>query len=127
MSQKKKRVLLVDAENRNVREEFINDYKDILSLIGCQFFDVVEWQLKDIDTPFTIYCDDIGKLKPHIVSGISLSDPNYYLAGNLVISKSDEEGNDVPLTSEECNDIIFKSMSGYQLSDGTSYPLLILK
>lgn len=127
MTQKKTRVLLIDAENRNVREEFIDDYKDIQTLIGCQWFDVVQWELKDIDTEYVIYCDDMGKLKPHIVSGISLSDPNYYLAGNLVISKADEEGNDVPLTSEECNDIIFKSMSGYKLSDGTCYPLLILK
>ena len=126
MQKKSVKALLIDIENRLVRYVQIVDYKDILKALDCEYIDVVERELLNQGEPYTIYCDDIGKL---VRKRISAYNPlnGETIVGNIIVSLTDDEGEMISLTDEQMNDIIFNSIITVNHKDnGQEYPLLVL-
>lgn len=93
-----------------------NDYGEFLHKnIDCRYFDLVNTPLLE---GYDLWVDDEGKLKeenryPTMHTGIC------YIYGNIVITKSDIDGNIIPLSLNECKELIklFKNRFNTNLND----------
>lgn len=96
------RGLLLDPENQKISEYEYTTCEDIEKAVNSIMFDVVYRHIGTDKSPlYTIYLDDIGLFRtPYYMSAFN-ADDSTKLVGNLLITRTDEHGNDVNLTDKE--------------------------
>lgn len=118
--------LLIDVENAEVKEIEINDYRDFEKFIHCSAIDVARRYIGDKNKCFDIIVDDCGMLKENAIpSAINLS--QVMLVGNLVVTKTGLDGEQIPLTDDDINYLYNYIRTGYKLTENglVEYPVLV--
>ena len=101
----------------------IEDNLDVFyELIGCRCVDIVERKIGN--KYFDVICDDEGALKDNTV--VSAVDTQFHpmIFGNLIISKSDDEGNLIDLSEEDIKQILRHTKTYFTLGFTKVYPAL---
>lgn len=117
------KVVYLNAENRELPN--VIDIEDNLEvfyeLINCRCIDIVSRKIGH--KYFDVICDDEGALKENVI--ISAVDTQFrpMLVGNLIITKSDEEGNLIDLSDEDIKQILRHIKTYFTLSNHV-YPAL---
>ena len=117
------KVVYLNVEGRGL-PTVIDDEDELevfYKLIGCRCIDIVP--LKIGHKYYDVICDDEGLFKDDAI--ISAVDTQFrkMLVGNLIISKSDEEGELIDLSCEDIKQILRHTKSYFTLSDKV-YPVL---
>lgn len=118
--------LLIDVENCEVKEVEISDFTDFYKYIGRSAFDVAGRYIGDENRWYDIFVDDIGMLKENpIISAINVTE--IMLVGNLVITKTAENGEQLPLSDDDIKYLYKYIRTGYKRTeDGIyTYPVLV--
>lgn len=118
--------LLIDVVNCEVKEVEITDFHDFYKHIGCSAFDVAGRYIGDENRWFDIFVDDIGMLKENaIISAINVTE--VMLVGNLVITRTGEDGEQLPLSNDDIEYLYKYIRTGYKrTADGIyAYPVLV--
>lgn len=116
----KMRALLLKPVERTLDEIQIDSYYDIQDAIGTSFITAVTRQIgTDEKYTFTLYIDDCGLLKTDPVLSAWSGYANNVLVGNLVISRTDEEGNDLDLSDDDIEYIKSHAINMYDLTTGS--------
>ena len=114
------RALLLKPVERTLDEIQIDSYYDIQDAIGTSFITAVTRQIgADEKYTFTLYIDDCGLLKTDPVLSAWSGYANNVLVGNLVISRTDEEGNDLDLSDDDIEYIKYHTIDMYDLTTGS--------
>ena len=90
-------------------------------LIGCRCIDIV--QRKIGHKYFDVICDDEGALKEDCIVSAVDTQFRQMLVGNLIISKSDDEGNLIDLSDKDIKQILRHTKTYFTLSNKV-YPAL---
>lgn len=118
--------LVIDVERCVVAEAEVTKYTDFYKYIGCSAFDVAGRYIGDENRWFDIFVDDIGALKENaIISAINGTE--VMLFGNLVITKTAENGEQLPLSDDDIKYLCKYIRTGYKRTvDGIyAYPVLV--
>lgn len=102
---------------------YISTLEDIYTAINAEAFDIVDRQIGlNKDRIYSIYCDDLGRLKPdnHLSA---YGDEHCYLVGDLLIAKHNESGEMVDLTE---SDIDYIGKQIYRTFDNRKHEVDIL-
>ena len=94
------KLLLLDVWKGQVKTIQIKEFEDYYKYLNCDCFDIVTRRIGKQKLPFDIFCDDEGLLKFHIPTAYN-SKNQTMLVGNLIFSKTDNEGETISLTPEE--------------------------
>ena len=117
------KVVYLNVENQELPK--VMDIEDKLDtfyeLIGCRCIDIV--QRKIGHKYFDVICDDEGLFKD--VTVVSAVDTQFrkMLVGNLIVSKSDNEGNLIDLSEEDIKQILRHTKTYFTLN-AKVYPAL---
>ena len=97
--------LLIDVINRCADVVDMEDtLKNYYSLINCSTIDIAVRKIGGI--PYDIICDDNGWFaSKQVVSARSETNVDDFFVGNLLICRSDDEGNEVSLTSDDIKNL----------------------
>ena len=113
--------LLVDISRCEVAEVDITNYKDFYVLINCSCFDVARRQIGNEKRYYDIFVDDMGMLRgERIVSAVD-NNCEVMLVGNLVITKTDEEGEQIDLSNDDIEYLKHYILLGIS-EDSNGYP-----
>ena len=118
------KVVYLNVENQELPKVMdIEDELDVFyELIGCRCVDIVERKIGD--KYFDVICDDEGALKEDgVVSAVDLQF-HRMLFGNLIVSKSDNEGNLIDLSEEDIKQILRHTKTYFTLNFNKVYPAL---
>lgn len=118
--------LVIDVERCVVAEVEVTKYTDFYKYIGCSAFDVAGRYIGDENRWFDIFVDDIGALKENaIISAINGTE--VMLFGNLVITKTDKNGEQLPLSDDDIKYLCKYIRTGYKRTDDGiyAYPVLV--
>lgn len=117
------KVVYLDVENQVLPKVIdIEDKLDVFyELIGCRCIDIVQRRIGN--KYFDIICDDEGALVEDPV--VSAVDTQFHqmLFGNLIISKSDGEGNLIDLSYDDIKQILRHTKTYFTLNNKI-YPAL---
>ena len=94
------KLLLLDVWKGQVRTIQIKEFEDYYKYLNCNCFDIPTRRIGKKKRAFDIFCDDEGALKYNIASAYN-SKNQTMLVGNLIFSKTDDEGETISLTPEE--------------------------
>lgn len=97
-----KSLLLLDVWKGEIKTITIKEFEDYYKYLNCECFDIVTRRIGKQKLPFDIFCDDEGLLKFHIPTAFNTKNQTM-LVGNLIFSKTDNEGETISLTPEEIN------------------------
>ncbi len=117
------KVVYLNVENQELPK--VIDIEDKLEvfyeLIGCRCIDILRRKIGN--KYFDIIIDDEGLLKESYI--ISAVDTQFkpMLAGNLIVSKSDDEGKMIDLSEEDIKQILRHTKTYFTLSNKV-YPAL---
>lgn len=120
------KALLIDVKRCVVEEVEVTKYTDFYKYIGCSAFDVAGYYIGDENRWFDIFVDDIGMLREDvIISAINVTE--IMLAGNLVITKTAKNGEQLPLSDDDIKYLWKYIRTGYKrTADGIyAYPVLV--
>lgn len=118
--------LLIDVENAEVKEIEINDFRDFYKHIHCSAFDVAGCYIGDENRWYDIFVDDCGMLEENaIISAINLDE--VMLVGNLVITKTGADGEQLPLSDDDIDYLYRFIRTGYKRTEKgiEIYPVLV--
>ena len=117
------KVVYLNVENQALPKVIdIEDELDVFyELIGCRCIDIV--QRKIGHKYFDVICDDEGALKDDPVVSAVDTQFRHMLVGNLIISKSDGEGNLIDLSEEDIKQILRHTKTYFTLGN-EMYPAL---
>lgn len=120
------KALLIDVENCGVAEVEITKYTDFYKYIGCSAFDVAGRYIGDENRWYDIFVDDIGMLREEVIIS-AINGTEIMLAGNLVITKTAENGEQLPLSDDDIKYLYKYIRTGYKRTeDGIyAYPVLV--
>ena len=98
-----------------------DNLKVFYELIGCQYVDIVRRKIGD--KQYDVICDDEGLFKEHPI--ISAVDNTYkpMFVGNLIISKSNDEGELIDLSENDIKQILRHTITYFTMNRNT-YPAL---
>lgn len=118
--------LLIDVYRREVDIVDCSIYPDAYKLLNCSTYDIPFRAIGFENRVFGIVVDDEGLLKNNqIVSAVS---PHFeeIFVGNLLITRFDEEGNQIDLSDDDINYLNRYIVTGAMVNDGIvdSYPIL---
>ena len=116
------KVVYLNVENQELPKVMdIEDKLDVFyELIGCRCIDIVRRKIGH--KYFDVICDDEGLFKDEpIVSAVD-TQFRQMLVGNLIVSKSDDKGNQIDLSEEEIKQILRHTKTYFTLSK--IYPAL---
>lgn len=117
------KVVYLNVENQALPTVIdIEDNLDVFyELIGCRCIDIVHRKIGH--KYFDVICDDEGLFKDDPI--VSAIDTNFHhmLVGNLIVSKSDGEGNLIELSDEDIKQILRHTKTYFTL-DNKVYPAL---
>ena len=102
---------------------YISSLDDIYKAINAKTFDIVDRQIgRDKNRIYSIYCDDLGRLKPdnHLSA---YGNEHCYLVGDLLIAKHDESGEMIDLSY---SDIDYIGKQIYRCFDNRKHEVDIL-
>lgn len=119
----KKKMILVDVKNRNIRIVEADGLDDYYELIGCRCIDIVN---RDIGGKrYEVICDDEGLFTdgPQVSAVNRAGQP--MLVGNLLIAGQAEEGELTALTEEDIITINESIGMATSLAHPDPYPLII--
>ena len=118
--------LLIDVKRCVVEEVEVTKYTDFYKYIGCSAFDVAGRYIGDENRWFDIFVDDIGMLREDVVIS-AINGTEIMLAGNLVIAKTAENGEQLPLSDDDIKYLCKYIRTGYKrTADGIyAYPVLV--
>ena len=119
--------LLIDVVNADVKEVEITDFHDFYKYIGCSAFDVAGRYVGAENRWYDIFVDDCGMLKENaIVSAVNMTNC-VMLVGNLVITRTGEDGEQIPLTQDDVNYLYEYLRTAVRKEDGKlkPYPVLV--
>ncbi len=102
-----KSLLLLDVWKGQIKTITIKEFEDYYKYLNCDCFDIVTRRIGKQNLYFDIFCDDEGLLKLHIPTAFNTKNQTM-LVGNLIFSKTDNEGETISLTPEE-----IKYIKGY--------------
>ena len=117
------KVVYLNVENQELpRAIDVNDELEVFyELIGCRCVDIV--QRKIGHKYFDVICDDEGALKDDPVVSAVDTQFRHMLVGNLIVSKSDDEGNLIDLSEEDIKQILRHTKTYFTLNNKV-YPAL---
>jgi hypothetical protein len=104
--------LLIDVERCEINEVDITNYKDFYTLINCTCFDVAHRQIGHEKSYYDIFVDDMGLLKNRPIISAVDGNCDMMLVGNLVITKTDAEGEQMDLSDNDIQYIRHHIMLG---------------
>lgn len=90
-------------------------------LIGCRCIDIVHRKIGN--KYFDIICDDEGLFKGYAITSAVDTEFRQMLVGNLIVSRSDDEGNLIDLSDEDIKQILRHTKTYFTLSNKL-YPAL---
>lgn len=111
------KVVYLNVENQQLPKAMdIEDKLDVFyELIGCRCIDIV--QRKIGNKYFDVICDDEGALKEDALVSAVDTQFRQMLVGNLIISKSNDEGNLIDLSDEDIKQILRHTKTYFTLSN----------
>lgn len=117
------KVVYLNVENQALPKVIdIEDELDVFyELIGCRCIDIVQRRIGH--KYFDVICDDEGALKDDPVVSAVDTQFRHMLVGNLIISKSDGEGNLIDLSEEDIKQILRHTKTYFTLGN-EMYPAL---
>lgn len=95
--------------------------KVFYELIGCRSIDIARRKIGN--KYFDIICDDNGLLKTNHVTSAVDTQFREMMVGNLIVTKSDDEGNLIDLSDDEIKQILRHTKTYFTLSNKV-YPAL---
>lgn len=118
--------LLIDVKRCVVEEVEVTKYTDFYKYIGCSAFDVAGRYIGDENRWYDIFVDDIGMLREEVIIS-AINGTDIMLAGNLVITKTAENGEQLPLSDDDIKYLYKYIRTGYKRTeDGIYvYPVLV--
>lgn len=119
------RALQIDVINPGVHIVDIVKFTDFYPLLNASCFDIAYRKIGTNGVRYDIYCDDEGWLKDHPIISAVDSNTKPMLVGNLVVARSDEQGEQIYLTDDDINYIYDHLRTATNFYYGTEYPVLI--
>ena len=116
------RALLLDAEERKVKEVEANGLEDYYKMIDCRMIDIVNRSIGN--KRYNIICDDEGLLKDNITISAINKDWQEMLVGNLIICGLAKQGELTSLTDEDIAHIKKKIIQVRSMLKPEGYPIL---
>lgn len=120
------KALLIDVKRCVVEEVEVTKYTDFCKYIGCSAFDVAGRYIGEENRWYDIFVDDIGMLREEVIIS-AINGTEIMLAGNLVITKTAENGEQLPLSDDDIKYLYKYIRTGYKrTADGIyAYPVLV--
>ena len=117
------KVVYLNVENRELPKviDIEDDFDVFYELIKCRYIDIVHRKIGH--KYFDVICDDEGALKEDAITSAVDTQFRQMLVGNLIVSKSDDEGNLIDLSDEDIKQILRHTKTYFTLSNKV-YPAL---
>ncbi len=119
--------LLIDVVNADVKEVDITDFHDFYKYIDCSAFAIVGRYIGKENRWYDIFVDNCGMLKENpILSAVNMTN-GAMLFGNLIITRANEDGEQIPLTQDDINYLYEYLRTAVRVEDGKlkSHPVLV--
>ena len=116
--------VLIDVKNRTTVVYTVNSgtLEEYYRILNCTTFDIASRRIGD--NYYDIYCDDEGLLQCNpVVSAVS-EDRKPMLVGNLFVTKTNDEGETISLTTEEISEVL-AAVTNLCDEDGNVWPAIV--
>lgn len=116
------RALLLDVEERKVKEVEAIGLEDYYKMIDCRMIDIVNRSIGN--KRYDIICDDEGLLKDNVTISAINKDWQEMLVGNLIICGAADMGELTDLTDDDIKHIRTKIITARTIAKPEGYPIL---
>lgn len=120
-----KKSLLVDVLRGEIEVVEISNVEEICKLIGCDYLDVAGRYVGDENRWFDIFVDDCGLLYDGAILSAIDASGDCALVGNLVITKTAPDGEQVSLTDDDINYLYQYIKIAFNFDLWQAYPILV--